>query len=484
MASLSSSHRTHHDAPSVITTGGAARSIDAAALFATVREPLRRFCLRLTRDPDDADDLMQETFARFIARLPHLDPDVNHAAYLNATAHNLHIKGLRSTMREFADEFAADHAGADDDLERDPSRALLLGEQIEQVRRSAARLNGKQRRAIVLREVNGRSYAEIAADLGMSTDAVAQTISRARSRLRSEFRRELAPTTATAAAGCIALRDDLSPYLDGQLEADRRATVEMHLNACRDCRQVLEGYREAGVRLRAGAPLSAIGTLLERIASLVGGASSTAAGGAAVLGTAAVVTAGAGGVLTAQWASSDAHRQSARSAPRDGSAGPASSDRAVLGSTQAATTGSGDPGASSGAPSDQVVTPGGTTDETDPATPPPASADGAADPIEDPSGAGLPTPTVTAPTVTAPAVATPTVKTPKVSTPAITVPGVTTPKIETPVATVPSITTPPVPLPPVSVPDLPVPKVSDLPVTLPTAAPGGDTAPKLPKLGL
>src|SRR5690242_3991472 len=148
--------------------GGRVRSVDVAALHATHAPALRRFCRRLTRETTAAEDLEQETFARFMARLPHLDPAVNVGAYLQATARNLYLKGLRHASREFADELIEEHAGSDDDLERDPSRALLLAEQVQQMRRSARRLNGRQRRAIVLREVHDRSYAEIGEALGIS----------------------------------------------------------------------------------------------------------------------------------------------------------------------------------------------------------------------------------------------------------------------------------------------------------------------------
>ena len=108
-----------------------------AALHALHAPVLQRFCLRLTRDRTAAEDLEQETFARFMARLPQLDPAVNVGAYLQTTARNLYLKGLRSGSREFADDLIEEHAGCDDDLERDPSRSLLLAEQIEQMRRSA-----------------------------------------------------------------------------------------------------------------------------------------------------------------------------------------------------------------------------------------------------------------------------------------------------------------------------------------------------------
>ena len=87
-----------------------AHSVDVAALYATHAPEIRRLCLRLTRDPCAADDLAQETFVRFIARLPHLPRDVNVGAYLQVTARNLYFKHLRDHTHEVCDEFLEDAA--------------------------------------------------------------------------------------------------------------------------------------------------------------------------------------------------------------------------------------------------------------------------------------------------------------------------------------------------------------------------------------
>ena len=151
----------------------------------------------------------------------------------------------------------------------------------------------------MLREVHGRSYAEIADALGISEDAVAQIISRARARLRTEYRREASPA-AYSAPGCAQLQDALSAYVDGRLHGLARDELEQHLGRCEACREVLAGYREAGLRLRAGVPLSPLAAIAERLSLAFHGAANQAATGlAAVVGGAAIVAAGAGGLVVA-----------------------------------------------------------------------------------------------------------------------------------------------------------------------------------------
>ena len=160
-------------------SGSAARLRTLEELYGVHAPGLRRRCLRLTHDPHTAEDLVQEVFARFLARFPEVPADMHVAGYLNTMARNILWKQLRDG-HEIADDDIERSAGADDDLEIDPERAALLVEQQRIVRRCSAVLTGRQRRALTLREVEGRSYAEIGSDLGIGEDAVAQVISRAR----------------------------------------------------------------------------------------------------------------------------------------------------------------------------------------------------------------------------------------------------------------------------------------------------------------
>jgi trimeric autotransporter adhesin len=433
-------------APSAAVAAGA-QSVDVAALYATHAGAIRRLCLRLTRDPCAAEDLAQETFVRFIARLPNLPLDVNVGAYLQVTARNLYFKGLRDHTHEVCDEFLEERLGSDDDLDRDPARATLLVEQADQMRRSTARLNGRQRRAIVLREVEGCSYPEIAATMGISPDAVAHVLARARTRLRSEYRREQTPVPVAAAA-CEPIRDVLSTYLDGQVPTPVHDEVTAHLATCRDCREVLATYREASFQLRGAIPLSPLASLLERAGALLhvtvlqttGTAATVAAG-------AAIVVAGGGGIVAAHHFAAPEPTIGAAAAAPDSTTTVArggSSFRNVAIASDAA-------GAADGTDTGPVDT----TASGDPTTttPPGTTTDGGDTSVADalPLDADLP---VSTPAITTPSVATPNVTTPDIAIPIATVPGVDVPPV-----TVPAVTVAPVALPTVSVPPVKLPKL-------------------------
>ena len=290
-------------------------------LYALHAPALRRRCERLTRDPHAAEDLMQEVFVRFLARFPEAPPDMHVAGYLHATARNVLWKQLRDE-HEVADSDIERSAGSDDDLEIDPERALLLDEQQSLVRRCSALLTGRQRRALTLREVEGRSYAEIGSDLGIGTDAVAQVISRARVRLRVAVRRahvdldQLAPE-------CRALLGPLSDYLDGHA-AKGTPEIEAHLAECESCRESLAAFQGAGSRLRGTLPLAPLAGILARIGEAVrfGGGGPADAVRAGAVAVAAAIAIGGGGTYVA-------HELTSSAGPRAAIDHPAHAPRAT-----------------------------------------------------------------------------------------------------------------------------------------------------------
>jgi RNA polymerase sigma factor (sigma-70 family) len=489
-------------APSAAVSELVAPSHGASSLegiYESYAPELRRRCLRLTRDGHAADDLMQEVFARFITRFPVPPTGMNIGGYLHATARNVLWKQLRDS-HEVSDGAIETTAGADDDLDRDPERSMLLGEQQSLVRRCAAVLTGRQRRALTLRDVEGRSYDEIGAELGIGTGAVMQVISRARARLRVAVRRANVDLDALAPE-CKAMLGPLSDYLDGRALATE-AGIEAHLATCDSCCQTLASFQEAGSRLRGFLPLVPLGgiisrlghrspdsrvadalvpaaahaPMLARVANVLGGGGGDGPVGAVGIGamaTAAVIAVTGGGIVVAhQVGSGSSHALVAAAAPPPASkAAKASLPRITPGSV--VTT----PGArrvtlaarSYGHPyspaaatrtSTPAVTPVHSAAKV-PGTPVPAAATPAKalDPTIPATGGRAAPPPATTPD-TAPIIGTPAIVTPALQTPAaapvlpVRVPVVTVPVVTTP----PGVTVPPTTpvVPPVQVPAVPL----------------------------
>jgi RNA polymerase sigma factor (sigma-70 family) len=264
---------------------------------------VRARCLGLTGNPLAAEDLMQEVFARFLARFRQLPAGTNVEGYLLATARNIWINQARKERRHPLDEL--DHARTSDDrLEHDPVRSLLLGEQRALVRESARELTGRQRRALAMRELDGRSYAEIGNDLGIGTNAVAQVLWRARGQLRRALRRSQVDVEQLPAE-CRAMLDDMSDLAD-RTPSSGQAELEAHIEDCTTCRRTLASYQEAGAGLRGAMPFLPLLAMMGRAATALRASVEAASG----IGTAAAVTAtvvatvGGGGAIVSHYAAS------------------------------------------------------------------------------------------------------------------------------------------------------------------------------------
>ncbi|HLM35042.1 MAG TPA: sigma-70 family RNA polymerase sigma factor, partial [Gaiellaceae bacterium] len=217
---------------------------------------LRPFAYRLTGNPHDADDLVQETFVRALPRLDRLDPEsVELGPYLFTTLRNLFLKSVERGRR--AEPVAevpepASPAPIDDD----PERSTLLHRQQEEVRVANARLAPRQRLVLALRELEDRSYAEIGEVVGLNENAVAQLISRARDNLRTELRlAQVDPSRLPEE--CRRLLPLLSRHLDGQLRGAQVEPTLAHLDGCERCQAALVAMQEAQRRYRTLFPLLA-----------------------------------------------------------------------------------------------------------------------------------------------------------------------------------------------------------------------------------
>ena len=215
---------------------------------------LRPFAYRLTGNPHDADDLVQETFVRALPRLDRFDPEtVELGPYLFTTLRNLFFKSVERGRRA---EPVADvpEPSVPAPIEDDPERSTMLRGQQEEVRFANARLDPRQRLVLALRELEDRSYAEIGVIVGLKENAVAQLISRARESLRTELRlAQVDPSSLPDA--CRRFLPLLSRHLDGQLRGPQLEPTLAHLESCERCQDALASMREAQRRYRVLPPL-------------------------------------------------------------------------------------------------------------------------------------------------------------------------------------------------------------------------------------
>jgi RNA polymerase sigma factor (sigma-70 family) len=228
-----------------------------AAAFAAVYErhhqALYRYCRSILRHEEDAQDALQSTFARAFAALQDERRDFELKPWLFRIAHNEAISILRR-RRETSE--LGDVPGDEGETEERVSER----EELRVLRHDLADLPDRQRSALVLRELNGLSHAEIGAVLELSPTAVKQSIFEARTALFScREGREMA---------CHDVRRMLS---DGDGRVLRGRGVRAHLRSCPDCRRFKSDLDQRPAVLRMLAPPLPTAGAAALLSQLLGG---------------------------------------------------------------------------------------------------------------------------------------------------------------------------------------------------------------------
>lgn len=139
---------------------------------------LRRYARALVGNRDDADDLVQDTLERALAKSALWRGVADMRAWLFGVMHNLHVDGVRRPKL---------HTVVLDDDTPEVPVAAAQGERLAVLDLQAAleRLPVEQREIILLVALEDMSYAEVAATLGIPIGSVMSRLSRGRARLRS-----------------------------------------------------------------------------------------------------------------------------------------------------------------------------------------------------------------------------------------------------------------------------------------------------------
>src|SRR3954451_21553727 len=237
-----------------------------------------RYALVVLRNQADAEDVTQTTFLNAYRAMEQGERPRSPQNWLIAIAHNVCRQRFRQSQRRPTEVVYEDEL-AETIVEEDPISA-------EDIRRAIGHLAFNQRSALVMRELEGRSYQETAEILGVSLSAVETLIFRARRALREQLEEGITCREAEFA---------ISRQLDGRLPRKEKGALRAHLRECKECGGFARSQRAQRGALKA---LGAI-PLPSSLAGLFGGGGAATVGTgvavkAAVLATGAMVAAGGG----------------------------------------------------------------------------------------------------------------------------------------------------------------------------------------------
>ncbi len=145
-------------------------------------------CLRVLGNPEDAAEATQDAFVKAWRGLKGFRGDAAFTTWLYRIAMNAAVSKLRSRKRRARDtsldEAGFDHTPSKDSTEESVAARLEVG----RVERALATLPEQYRATIVLRDVYGLSYEEIAAEVGAPLGTVKSRIHDAREVVRPLLR--------------------------------------------------------------------------------------------------------------------------------------------------------------------------------------------------------------------------------------------------------------------------------------------------------
>jgi RNA polymerase sigma-70 factor (ECF subfamily) len=150
---------------------------------------LRRYARALVRDPQWADDLVQDCLVRALSRHQLWRRGSNLRAWLFTILHNLHANSARDASRRPL-TVALDETGPA--LAEPPGQIARV--EAAELLRALEQLPEEQRQAVLLAGLEGLEYREIAQVQGVPIGTVMSRLSRGRERLRRLMAGDEAPS--------------------------------------------------------------------------------------------------------------------------------------------------------------------------------------------------------------------------------------------------------------------------------------------------
>lgn len=144
-------------------------------LFATV--------LRMTKNPEDAQDLVQEAFIKVYEQLNKYDFKGSFSSWLYRVTINHCLDELRK-KRYQVEHITFNEKGIESSEENEPEIVFLKKEKSRQLEKLIASLPEDERMIILLRYANERSYEEISELLHIPLSTVRNKLHRAKKKMR------------------------------------------------------------------------------------------------------------------------------------------------------------------------------------------------------------------------------------------------------------------------------------------------------------
>ena len=155
-----------------------------------LKNELYRMALRITMNAADAEDVVQETMMKVWNRRDQWDQIESIEAFCLTICRNLSLDKVRR-MDNQTQSLDAAYDPKDQGVASNPEEQAIQSDHVRLVRQMINLLPEKQRSCMQLRDMEGKSYKDIATVLGITEEQVKVNIFRARQTIREKFKRFL-----------------------------------------------------------------------------------------------------------------------------------------------------------------------------------------------------------------------------------------------------------------------------------------------------
>jgi len=189
-------------------------------LAARYHARLLHFCWQIMRSREDAEDVLQEVLAAAFGAIVADEREIHVRPWLYRIAKNRCLSKLRSGRASRVASLDEEHA----DNGRTPVEAIVSAQRFRDLVEDVKALPDTQRTALLLREIDGFAYQQIATAMDTTVPGVKSLLVRARAGLRD---------LATARdAGFVAREHTASPHSEGaRLRRGRHAASRQRARA-------------------------------------------------------------------------------------------------------------------------------------------------------------------------------------------------------------------------------------------------------------
>jgi RNA polymerase sigma factor (sigma-70 family) len=221
------------------------------ALYSRYQRRIHAYVLGMVKDHGRAEDVTQEVFVSALRRIRATERPIAFKPWVYEIAKNACIDAFRRSKRAEEISYDAEEGLAPADHSRlaspgpSPEAAVAAKHELETLCGAFGGLSESHHQILVLRELEGLTYDQIGARMGMTRPAVESTLFRARRRLTEEY------DDLVSGARCQRVRSIIAAAVSGAVGVRDSRRLSRHLAHCQPCRrEALEAGLDRGLLVR------------------------------------------------------------------------------------------------------------------------------------------------------------------------------------------------------------------------------------------